>query len=244
MMRMHGESHIVCEGLWKIYHLGHGEVHALSNVSLRVDPGEFVAIQGVSGSGKSSLLNILSCLDTPTNGTYSLDGIEVRGRSADELAEIRNRRIGFIFQSFNLLPRTSSVENVQLPLLYAGVPYRERARRAIDALERVGLSGRARHYPSQLSGGQQQRVAIARALVMNPSILLADEPTGNLDSTSGGEILELLQWLNQKGVTVILVTHDLDVAAFAKRRIAMKDGKIHEDVPQRLGTTNARAGSA
>ena len=241
---MHGQSHIVCEGLWKIYRLGHGEVHALSDVSLRVDPGEFVAIQGVSGSGKSSLLNILSCLDVPTRGTYYLDGIEVRGHSADELAELRNRRIGFIFQNFNLLPRTSSVENIQLPLLYAGVPYRERARRAVDALERVGLRDRARHYPSQLSGGQQQRVAIARALVMNPSILLADEPTGNLDSTSGGEILELLQWLNEKGVTIILVTHDRDVAACAKRRISMKDGRIHEDVMQRLGSTSVQAGLA
>ena len=241
---MHGQSHIVCEGLWKIYHLGHGEVHALSDVSLRVDPGEFVAIQGVSGSGKSSLLNILSCLDVPTRGTYYLDGIEVRGHSDDELAELRNRRIGFIFQSFNLLPRTSSIENVQLPLLYAGVPYRERTRRAVDALERVGLRDRARHYPSQLSGGQQQRVAIARALIMNPSILLADEPTGNLDSISGGEILGLLRWLNEKGVTIILVTHDLDVAAFAKRRISMKDGRIYEDVMQWLGATSAQAGSA
>ncbi len=223
------EAQIVCQGLWKTYHLDHGEVHALSDVSLRVESGEFVAIQGVSGSGKSSLLNILSCLDTPTKGTYALEGMEVRGHSADELAEIRNRRIGFIFQNFNLLPRTSSLENVQLPLLYAGLSSKEQKRRAIDALERVGLVGRAKHYPSQLSGGQQQRVAIARALVMNPSIILADEPTGNLDSTSGVEIVELLQHLNAEGITIILVTHERDIAVCAKRKISMKDGKIQAD---------------
>lgn len=223
------EAQIVCQGLWKTYQLDHGEVHALSDVSLRVESGEFVAIQGASGSGKSSLLNILSCLDTPTKGSYFLDGMEVRGHSADELAEIRNRRIGFIFQNFNLLPRTSSAENIQLPLLYAGLPYKEQERRAIDALERVGLVGRDKHYPSQLSGGQQQRVAIARALVMNPSIILADEPTGNLDSQSGGEIVELLQRLNEEGITIILVTHEPGIAACAKRQISMKDGKIQTD---------------
>ncbi len=223
------EAQIVCQSLWKTYHLDHGEVHALSDVSLRVESGEFVAIQGVSGSGKSSLLNILSCLDTPTKGTYALEGMEVRGHSADELAEIRNRRIGFIFQNFNLLPRTSSLENVQLPLLYAGLSSKEQKRRAIDALERVGLVGRAKHYPSQLSGGQQQRVAIARALVMNPSIILADEPTGNLDSTSGVEIVELLQHLNAEGITIILVTHERDIAVCATRQISMKDGKIQTD---------------
>ncbi len=223
------EAQIVCQGLWKTYHLDHGEVHALSDISLRVESGEFVAIQGVSGSGKSSLLNILSCLDTPTKGTYALEGMEVRGHSADELAEIRNRRIGFIFQNFNLLPRTSSLENVQLPLLYAGLSSKEQKRRAIDALERVGLVGRAKHYPSQLSGGQQQRVAIARALVMNPSIILADEPTGNLDSTSGVEIVELLQHLNAEGITIILVTHERDIAVCATRQISMKDGKIQTD---------------
>lgn len=223
------EAQIVCQGLWKTYQLDHGEVHALSDVSLRVESGEFVAIQGASGSGKSSLLNILSCLDTPTKGSYFLDGMEVRGHSADELAEIRNRRIGFIFQNFNLLPRTSSAENIQLPLLYAGLSYKEQERRAIDALERVGLVGRDKHYPSQLSGGQQQRVAIARALVMNPSIILADEPTGNLDSQSGGEIVELLQRLNEEGITIILVTHEPGIAACAKRQISMKDGKIQTD---------------
>ena len=223
------EAQIVCQGLWKTYQLGHGEVHALSDVSLRVESGEFVAIQGASGSGKSSLLNILSCLDTPTKGSYFLEGVEVRGHSADELAEIRNRRIGFIFQNFNLLPRTSSAENIQLPLLYAGLPYKEQERRAIDALERVGLVGRDTHYPSQLSGGQQQRVAIARALVMNPSIILADEPTGNLDSKSGVEIVELLQRLNEEGITIILVTHEPGIAACAKRQISMKDGKIQTD---------------
>lgn len=223
------EVQIVCQGLWKTYQLDHGEVHALSDVSLRVESGEFIAIQGASGSGKSSLLNILSCLDTPTKGTYSLEGMEVRGHSADELADIRNRRIGFIFQNFNLLPRTSSVENIQLPLLYAGLSYKEQARRAIDALERVGLVGRDKHYPSQLSGGQQQRVAIARALVMNPSIILADEPTGNLDSTSGGEIVKLLQRLNEEGITILLVTHEAEIAACAKRQISMKDGKIQTD---------------
>jgi putative ABC transport system ATP-binding protein len=223
------EAQIVCQSLWKTYQLDHGEVHALSDVSLRVESGEFVAIQGASGSGKSSLLNILSCLDTPTKGSYFLEGMEVRGHSADELAEIRNRRIGFIFQNFNLLPRTSSAENIQLPLLYAGLPYKEQERRAIDALKRVGLVGRDTHYPSQLSGGQQQRVAIARALVMNPSIILADEPTGNLDSTSGVEIVELLQRLNEEGITIILVTHEPVIAACAKRQISMKDGKIQTD---------------
>ncbi|HHZ83684.1 MAG TPA: ABC transporter ATP-binding protein [Nitrospirales bacterium] len=223
------EAQIVCQGLWKTYQLDHGEVHALSDVSLQVESGEFVVIQGASGSGKSSLLNIVSCLDTPTKGTYSLEGVEVRGHSADELAEIRNRRIGFIFQNFNLLPRTSSLENIQLPLLYAGLPSQEQECRAIDALERVGLSGRDKHSPSQLSGGQQQRVAIARALVMNPSIILADEPTGNLDSKSGIEIVELLQRLNEEGITIILVTHERDIAACAKRQISMKDGKIQAD---------------
>ena len=223
------EAQIVCQGLWKTYQLDHGEVHALSDVSLRVESGEFVAIQGASGSGKSSLLNILSCLDTPTKGTYALEGMEVRGHSADELAEIRNRRIGFIFQNFNLLPRTSSIENIQLPLLYAGLPLKEQERRAINALTRVGLVGRDKHFPSQLSGGQQQRVAIARALVMNPSIILADEPTGNLDSTSGIEIVELLQRLNAEGITIILVTHERNIAVCAKRQISMKDGKIQTD---------------
>ncbi len=228
------EAQIVCQSLWKTYQLDHGEVHALSDVSLRVESGEFVAIQGASGSGKSSLLNILSCLDTPTKGSYFLDGMEVRGHSADELAEIRNRRIGFIFQNFNLLPRTSSAENIQLPLLYAGLPYKEQERRAIDALERVGLVGRDKHYPSQLSGGQQQRVAIARALVMNPSIILADEPTGNLDSKSGVEIVELLQRLNEEGITIILVTHEPGIAAFTKRQISMKDGQVQTDTKPSL----------
>ena len=223
------EAQIVCQGLWKTYPLEHGNVHALSDVSLRVEPGEFVAIQGASGSGKSSLLNILSCLDTPTDGTYVLEGIEVRGYSADQLAEIRNRRIGFVFQNFNLLPRTSSLENVQLPLLYAGVPPKEQARRASSVLERVGLVGRDTHYPSQLSGGQQQRVAIARALVMNPSLILADEPTGNLDSASALEIVDLLQQLNAEGITVLLVTHEPEIARCARRQIVMKDGKIQID---------------
>ena len=230
------EAQIVCQGLWKTYQLDHGEVHALSDVSLRVESGEFVAIQGASGSGKSSLLNILSCLDTPTKGSYFLEGMEVRGHSADELAEIRNRRIGFIFQNFNLLPRTSSAENIQLPLLYAGLPYKEQERRAIGALERVGLVGRDTHYPSQLSGGQQQRVAIARALVMNPSIILADEPTGNLDSKSGVEIVELLQRLNEEGITIILVTHEPGIAACAKRQISMRDGKIQTDTTTVVGS--------
>ncbi len=238
------EAQIVCQGLWKTYQLDHGEVHALSDVSLQVESGEFVAIQGASGSGKSSLLNIVSCLDTPTKGTYSLEGMEVRGHSADELAEIRNRRIGFIFQNFNLLPRTSSLENIQLPLLYAGLPYKEQKRRAIDVLERVGLVGRDKHYPSQLSGGQQQRVAIARALVMNPSIILADEPTGNLDSRSGVEIVELLQRLNnEEGITIILVTHERDIAACAKRQISMKDGQIQLDTTHSLSEVNAVVGS-
>lgn len=223
------EVQIVCQNLWKTYQLDHGEVHALSDVSLQVESGEFVAIQGASGSGKSSLLNILSCLDTPTNGTYFLDGMDVRGHSVDALAEIRNRQIGFIFQNFNLLPRTSSAENVQLPLLYAGLPHKEQERRAIGALERVGLLGRDKHHSSQLSGGQQQRVAIARAIVMNPSIILADEPTGNLDSKSGAEIVELLRGLNEEGITIILVTHEPEIAVCTKRQILMKDGYVLTD---------------
>jgi|TARA_B100002003_G_scaffold223557_1_gene228193 putative ABC transport system ATP-binding protein len=232
------EAQILCHRLWKTYQLDHGEVHALSDVSLRVESGEFVAIQGASGSGKSSLLNILSCLDTPTNGTYSLDGIDVRGHSVDVLAEIRNRRIGFIFQNFNLLPRTSSAENVQLPLLYAGCSYKEQERRAIGALERVGLLGRDKHHPSQLSGGQQQRVAIARAIVMNPSIILADEPTGNLDSKSGAEIVELLQGLNEEGITIILVTHEPEIAVCTKRQILMKDGCVITDTTHSVCALN------
>ena len=221
---------IVCHRLWKTYKLDHGEVHALSDISLEVYSGDFVAIQGASGSGKSSLLNILSCLDTPSNGTYFLEGLEVRGHSSDKLAEIRNRKIGFIFQNFNLLPRTTSLENVQLPLLYAGFSFSQQKALAMTALERVGLVGREKHYPSQLSGGQQQRVAIARALVMNPSIVLADEPTGNLDSQSGLEIIHLLRQFNDNGMTIILVTHESEVAAYAKRKIFMRDGRIHEDI--------------
>ena len=237
------DAQIICQHLWKTYHLDHGQVHALSDVSLRVARGEFVAIQGASGSGKSSLLNILSCLDTPTDGTYFLDGAAVRGYSADQLAEIRNRGIGFVFQNFNLLPRTSSVENIQLPLLYAGRSYEEQQCRAINALERVGLVGRDKHYPSQLSGGEQQRVAIARALIMSPSIILADEPTGNLDSQSGMEIVALLQRVNAEGITVILMTHEPEVAARAQRRISMKDGKIQTDSASRVCGLNTSVGS-
>ena len=223
------ESQIVCEHLWKTYHLGHGAVHALADVSLEITDGELVAIQGPSGSGKSSLLNILSCLDTPTQGSYVLEGKQVEGHSPDELAEIRNRHIGFVFQNFNLLPRTSSLENVQLPLLYAEIPPKEQQRRASETLERVGLAGRDSHFSSQLSGGQQQRVAIARALVMAPSILLADEPTGNLDTKSGYEIVELLQQLNAEGMTIVLVTHEPEIAAVAPRQIVMRDGQILSD---------------
>jgi len=221
---------IVCHDLWKIYRLGDVDVEALRGVSMSIGRGEFVAIMGASGSGKSTLMNILGCLDTPTKGRYSLEGREVASAGQDELAEIRNRRIGFVFQNFNLIPRTSALENVQLPLLYRGLPVRDQRARAGEALARVGLAGREHHYPAQLSGGQQQRVAIARALVSSPSILLADEPTGNLDTDSSREIMELLAGLNRTdALTVIVVTHDPDIAGYASREVQVKDGQIVGD---------------
>lgn len=221
---------ITCEDLWKIYRLGDVEVQALRGVDLLIREGEFVAIMGASGSGKSTLMNILGCLDKPTKGCYRLQGVDVRGLRADQLAEIRNRQIGFVFQNFNLIPRTSALENVQLPLFYRGLPLRQQRALAAEALARVGLQGRENHYPSQLSGGQQQRVAIARALVASPSLLLADEPTGNLDTQSSLEIMAILDRLNKvQGITIVLVTHEADIAAYAEREVVMKDGRILTD---------------
>lgn len=211
----------------KIYRLGEVEVPALNGVSLRIDRGEFIAIMGASGSGKSTLLNVLGCLDQPTRGDYWMDGVEVARMGRDDLARVRNRKIGFVFQSFNLLPRTSALENVELPLLYGEkISRATRHDRALKLLERVGLGSRVHHFPSQLSGGQQQRVAIARALVNQPPLILADEPTGNLDSKSSEEIMALFCELNREGITVAMVTHESDIARHAKRVIHMKDGQI------------------
>nr|MBI3614317.1 ABC transporter ATP-binding protein [Nitrospirota bacterium] len=221
---------ISCSDLWKVYRLGDIEVQALRGVSLSIERGGFVAIMGASGSGKSTLMNILGCLDQPTRGTYLLDGLDIGKAGQDELAEIRNLKIGFVFQSFNLIPRTSALENAQLPLFYRGVSLRQQRERAAAALARVGLSGREHHAPAQLSGGQQQRVAIARALVSQPSILLADEPTGNLDTESSREIMGILESLNRDdGITIILVTHEQDIAHYAARQIVVKDGQILSD---------------
>ncbi|HAN90976.1 MAG: ABC transporter ATP-binding protein [Nitrospira sp.] len=222
---------IVCEDLWKIYRVGDVEVQALRGINLTIDRGEFVAVMGTSGSGKSTLMNILGCLDQPTRGLYQLDGLDVATAKPDLLAELRNRQIGFVFQSFNLIPRTSALENAQLPLFYRGLSIKEQRKQAAAALQRVGLAGREQHYPTQLSGGQQQRVAIARALVGAPSILFADEPTGNLDTASSREIMNILEELNREdGITIILVTHESDIAAYASRELVMKDGQITQDV--------------
>jgi len=223
---------IEIDGLTKVYRLGDVDVHALRGVSLSIEAGEFVAIMGSSGSGKSTLMSILGGLDRPTAGVYRLDGIDIATLSRDELARLRNEKIGFVFQSFHLLARTTAAENVELPLLYSRhVSGAERRRRAHEALARVALSGREEHRPNQLSGGQQQRVAIARALVNRPSLLLADEPTGNLDSRVTAEIMALIQALNDAGDTVVFVTHEPDVARYAKRRIVLKDGLVVTDEP-------------
>lgn len=223
---------IELKDIYKIYGEGESEVRALDGVSFKVNEGEFVAIVGQSGSGKSTCMNIIGCLDVPTSGTYSLNGIDVSTMKEDDLAEIRNKTLGFVFQQYNLITKVNILENVELPLIYAGVPEEERLKRAKEALERVGLGGRGKHLPSQLSGGQQQRVSIARALVNNPSVILADEPTGALDSRTGREILDLLKKLNEEGNTIVLITHDLGIAEEAKRIIRIQDGKIIED---RLG---------
>jgi len=216
--------------LYKVYQMGDVEVPALRGISLDIDRGGFVAVMGPSGSGKSTLMNILGCLDRPTRGTYFLEGQEVGSLSADEWAEIRNRKIGFVFQGFNLLPRTSALENVELPMMYNGLHGRKRRARAREVLSLVGLDGRLDHAPSQLSGGQQQRVAIARALVNSPSLILSDEPTGNLDSQTSAEIMELFQKLNEsEGITILLVTHERDIAGYANRQIHFRDGLIVSD---------------
>jgi len=213
--------------MFKTYRMGENAVHALDGVSLTIGNGDFVAVMGASGSGKSTLLNILGCLDTPTSGTYLLDGVEVSRMSRAQLARIRNQKLGFVFQNFNLLSRTSALENVELPTFYnRGFPGRERRARAVRMLERVGLGNRADHTPAQLSGGQQQRVAIARALMNSPPVILADEPTGNLDTRSSVEIMTLFKQLNQEGITIVMVTHEEDIAACARRRILMRDGQI------------------
>lgn len=221
---------IVIEQLKKIYDLGEVKVEALRGIDVQIRRGEFVAIMGASGSGKSTFMNTLGCLDRPTAGRYLLEGMDVARMSSDQLAEVRNKKIGFVFQNFNLLARTSALENVEVPLLYDGTAYRDRHARALAALKAVGLEARAGHYPSQLSGGQQQRVAIARALVNQPTIILADEPTGNLDSETSVEIIGILQRLNaQQGITIVLVTHEPDIARYAERIIVFKDGLVVED---------------
>jgi putative ABC transport system ATP-binding protein len=231
--------------LWKIYALGDVAVDALRGVSVDIAAGEFVAVMGASGSGKSTFMNILGCLDQPTRGTYRLGDREVSQLTTDERAAIRSREIGFIFQNFNLIPRTSAIENVELPLYYSDAPLRDLHEQARGALAAVGLADRAAHVPSQLSGGQQQRVAIARALVNQPAMLLADEPTGNLDTQTSREIMEVFRRLNrERGITVVLVTHETDIAAFAERIITFRDGQIVSDAPQRAGRSERAAAAA
>ncbi|MHB9098902.1 MAG: ABC transporter ATP-binding protein [Syntrophales bacterium] len=230
--------------LTKIYELGDSTVHALDDVSLTIGKGEFVAVMGPSGSGKSTFMNVVGCLDEPTGGQYLLDGTDIGHRGHDELAEIRNKKIGFVFQGFNLLPRTSALENVELPMLYNGFHPRERRQRAMAALKAMGLEGREDHHPNQLSGGQQQRVAIARALVNRAPLILADEPTGNLDTHSSVEIMELFVKLNREsGITIILVTHEPDIAAFSRRIVRFRDGRIVSDEPVKQSETGLTQGT-
>jgi putative ABC transport system ATP-binding protein len=220
---------IQVHGVTKTYAIGQIKVHALRNVSLRIERGDFVAIMGSSGSGKSTLMNILGCLDIPTSGRYLIDGVDAGQMDEDDLSDLRNRKLGFVFQSFNLVPRTSAIANVELPLAYAGLNHAERRRRAAGALGAMGMANRLHHQPSELSGGQQQRVAVARAIVTNPSLILADEPTGNLDSHSTEDVLRIFGQLNEEGRTVVLITHEPDVAAQAKRTIRLSDGEIVAD---------------
>lgn len=218
---------ITLNQITKVYQIGEVDIPALRGVSFTIDRGEFVAIMGASGSGKTTLMNILGCLDQPTSGQYSLDDTEITKLNRNELAYIRNKKIGFVFQNFNLLPRTSALENVELPLFYGNrFPSHQKYQRAVEMLTRLGLADRLYHYPSQLSGGQQQRVAIARALINQPSIILADEPTGNVDSKTSQEIMKLFQQLNQEGITIVLITHDKDIANYAQRLIHIRDGEI------------------
>jgi putative ABC transport system ATP-binding protein len=229
------------EDLVKTYAMGDNEVRALRGISLTVEPGEFVAVRGPSGSGKSTFMNIMGCLDRPTSGRYLLNGTDVSSLDRDALARIRNREIGFVFQGFNLLPRTTALENVEVPLIYGPLPRGERDARASEALARVNLGDRAHHFPTQLSGGQQQRVAIARALVTKPSLILADEPTGNLDSRTALEIMALFQKLNrEEGLTIVLVTHEPDIAAFMRRSLVFKDGHLVADQPNPAPENAAR----
>lgn len=222
--------------LTKTYHMGNQSVHALRKANLKFFTNEFTSIMGPSGSGKSTLMHILGCLDTPTSGNYKIEGEDVSGFTKDQLADVRNRKIGFVFQGFNLLSRTSALENVELPMVYANIAISERKKRAMDALESVGLKGRENHHPNQLSGGQQQRVAIARSLVNKPSVILADEPTGNLDTRSSLEIMNIFQNLNDSGISIVVITHEADIAQYGKRVIKLRDGrvKLDEKVTNRL----------
>ncbi len=237
-----GAPLIQLDDVTKVYRMGEVEVRALAGVTLKVHQGEFTAVMGASGSGKSTLMNILGCLDRPTSGRYLLGGQEVERLSVNELAALRSRTIGFVFQNFNLLPRTSALENVELPLLYSGVRTAERHRRAAEALRLVGLGERLDHHPNQMSGGQQQRVAIARALVNEPSVILADEPTGNLDSHTSVEVMALLQELGRTGITVILVTHEADVSEYTSRIVTMRDGRVLSDAPREPRMAQVAAG--
>jgi putative ABC transport system ATP-binding protein len=230
---------IELKDIYRIYDMGAEKVHALNGVDLLIERGEYVAIMGSSGSGKSTLMNLIGCLDTPTSGSYHLNGVAVESLNDTELAAIRNKEIGFVFQTFNLLARTDALHNVELPLIYAGMPRRERRERAERALQRVGLAARMHHQPNELSGGQRQRVAIARALVNEPSLLLADEPTGNLDSATSVEIMDLFDELHAGGNSVVLVTHEADIAQRAHRQVQLRDGKVQLDAPTRRATAVA-----